>query len=297
MRERSFLKALCCSIGSFASLAVLAVIVAQDPAVATVVPPAEPAVSETLPLPVTAPEILQEEAHEAPRAAPRRRSASVVAAAPQLLPAVDQPDIRPGHRLLADRVLRSLPSGCSGQLQNFYVRYDNPTQRGLGGKSTIILDGTVPDAEFAALLIHECGHLAHGALLGNPASGLSAYRDGQQPFYNDSPFAQFASVSWETERVHRRGTVDADFASGYGKTDAFEDFAEFYAAYILQRPSLVERAKTNAAIAAKLSWMDAYFPTPLHGVIESRYTWDKKVPWDVTKLPYVWAVTDIAKAA
>jgi len=291
MREHTFLKALCCSLGSIASIAVLAVIVAQDTTAATGrTAPAQAAVAVL--------EVPAGNVHEASRkiTQPRRRSAASVAAAPKLLPAVDQPDIRPGHRLLADRVLRSLPSGCSGQLQNFYVRYDNPAQRGLGGMTTIILDGGVPDAEFVALLIHECGHLAHASLTGNASTGMSAFRDGQQPFYNDSPFARFASISWETERIHRRGTADADFASGYAKTDVFEDFAEFYAAYILQRPSLVDRAKTNTAIASKLAWMNTYYPTPLHGMIESKYTWDKKVPWDITKLPYSWFVTEIAKA-
>lgn len=279
MRERPFLKALCYSLGSMVSVFALVWIVAEQPL---------PATDTT--------------SHEAAHVfvTPKRRSLTASAAEPQLLPAVDQPDIRMEHRIIADRVLRALPSGCASQLQNFYVRYDNPKQRGLGGKSTIILAGTamdgsiLPATEFTALLIHECGHLAHSAMPGGPASGASAFRDGQQIFYADSPFVQFASISWESEQIMRRGTTGQSFASGYAKSDVFEDFAEFYAAYILQPDWLEERAEDNAAIAAKLAWMETYFPTPLRGVIDGQAEWKGTVPWDITKLPYSWHITDIA---
>ena len=56
--------------------------------------------------------------------------------AANLLPVVDQADIQPKQRILADKVLRALPEGCRQELQNLYVNYEkNPSNRGLGGGS------------------------------------------------------------------------------------------------------------------------------------------------------------------
>lgn len=206
---------------------------------------------------------------------------------PVLLAAVDQQDIKPHHRTLANAVLRALPSNCRRHLRNFYVKYADITQRGLGGKTTIIIDGTAPDTEFAGLLVHECGHVTHGNLHGTPASGESTFRDGRNAIYNDAPVSSFFAISWMTESVLRRDAdKKTDFVSGYAQSDAFEDFAETFAMYILHRPALRERADTSPAIAAKLAWMETYLPTAENPLGESLYTWNRQVPWDVTRLPY-----------
>jgi hypothetical protein len=209
------------------------------------------------------------------------------AEAPVLLPVVNQKDIKANHQKLADGVLRALPSHCRTYLRNFYVRYENVTQRGLGGKTTIMIDGTATDNEFVGLLTHECGHVTHSNLPGSAASGESAFKDGKDLFYNDSPVVSFFAISWSTENVLKKGVKKDDFVSGYAQSDAFEDFAESFAMYILHRPSMRERAKTNKAIAAKLQWMETYLPID-ETVLASQdlYKWDKKVPWDVTKLAY-----------
>lgn len=203
-----------------------------------------------------------------------------------LLPVVQQKDIKAHHQELADDTLRALPPHCRTFLKNFYVQYVNVKQRGLGGKTTIIIDGTAPDAEFVGLLVHECGHVTHGNLLGNAASGESAFRDGKDVFYSDSPVAAFFSISWSTESVLKKGMKKSDFVSGYAQSDAFEDFAETFAMYILHRPALKERAKSNTVIAAKLKWMETYLPLNEDALGESTYSWNKTVPWDITKLPY-----------
>ncbi len=203
----------------------------------------------------------------------------------RLLPAVQNADITPAHQKLADTVLRSLPNGCRDHLRNFYVQYDNPKSRGLGGKTTIILTGNVPDEEFTGLLIHECAHVIHSNMPGSPLSGKSAFVDGADPFYNDSPIAAFFSISWTEADVLKREAKKTDFASGYAMSDAFEDFAETFALYVLHRDAFEVRAKTNTAMAAKLEWMKTNLPSAEHILGTSRYTWEKTVPWDVTKLP------------
>jgi hypothetical protein len=204
-----------------------------------------------------------------------------------LLPAVDKADIKEKHRELADRVLRTMPSLCRDNLKNFFVRYDNPERRGLGGKTTMIIDGTVNDTEFMALMVHECGHVIHSNLPGNPLSGESAFRDGAVPFYKDSPIVGFFSISWENEKVLKEKARDRDFVSGYAKHDPFEDFGETFAAYVLHEEALEKQGTESEMIRRKLAWMRQNLPLE-KDVSASNYTWSKKVPWDITKLAYQW---------
>ena len=201
-----------------------------------------------------------------------------------ILPVVDQVGITDNHKKIATAVLNALPSTCRDNLQTFVVLYKGATRRGLGGKTTIILDGSVPDEEFAALLVHECGHVIHGNMPGTFAAGLSAFADGPNPFYADSPVVAFWNVSWKTSASRKAGK-DADFVSGYAKSDPFEEFAESFAMYVLQRDEFRARAKTNDAIAAKLFWFDANLPLPDNAVGTGTAGWTGEVPWDVTKLP------------
>lgn len=214
--------------------------------------------------------------------------AAQVTPTPALLPIVDQKEIKENQRIIADTVLRRLPSLCRDNLKSFYVLYKNVTQRGLGGKSSIIIDGTAPDTEFAGLLVHECGHVIHGNMLGNPTSGASAFKDGKDIFAKDGSAASFFAISWTTESVLKANQKKEDFVTGYAQSNAFEDFSETFATYVLERPSMEERAKTNAVIAAKLQWMKTNLPLADNLLGTPQYKWDKKVPWDATKLAYTW---------
>src|SRR5581483_453011 len=106
------------------------------------------------------------------------------------------------------------------------------------------------------------------------------------PLYNDAPVLSFFTIDWTTPNVMKAGATKADFVSGYAQSNIFEDFAETFAMYVLHRSAFEERAKTNAAIAAKLQWMETNIPLSENSLGIDQYNWDKKVPWDVTKLPY-----------
>lgn len=205
--------------------------------------------------------------------------------APVILPVVNHSTITDHHQLLASRTLAALPAGCRDHLKNFSVLYKGATRRGLGGKTTIILDGSVPDDEFVALLTHECGHVIGGNLLGSATSGVSMFRDGKEIYFRDSPMVAYWQLSWATEESRAAGSTNTEFASGYGKSDAFEDFAEFFAAYVLQRDMLEDRAASNDVIAAKLAWMEEYLPMDEESLGIGTATWTGSIPWDVTKLP------------
>ncbi|MCF7844389.1 MAG: hypothetical protein K9M03_00990 [Kiritimatiellales bacterium] len=205
-----------------------------------------------------------------------------------LLPVVDQADILQRHRILANDVLRSFPQSCVSQLKNFYVRYDNPSRRGLAGKTTIILSGQVPDDEFKALLVHEFGHVTDlGCMQGGDIHRPSSFKDGAEVIYMDDPSVSFYSISWIDSKNKRPGSPE-DFVSGYAAWDPFEDFAETFAYFVLQNDSFKERAQTNPIMAAKYSWMNELVFNTFKTVAEGEHDWTGEVPWDVTKLAYQW---------
>lgn len=207
-----------------------------------------------------------------------------------LLPVVNQDDILPRHRILADQVLRSLPPQCRNNLKNFYVNYDkNAAYRGLGGAETIIVIGTVPDHEFKALLIHECGHVTDlGGLKGTKKGGPTSFYDGKQAIYGNDPSVAFYSISWLTPVINQPGTKESDFVSGYASVNPFEDFAEAYAYYALQKEVFKKIAATNPVLKAKYDFMEQVVFGDTSSVASGQHVPGKKVPWDVTKLPFVW---------
>lgn len=207
-----------------------------------------------------------------------------------LLSVVRQDDIRLNQQVIADQTLRSLPSHCRENLQNFYVNYDpSAANRGLGGESTIIIIGTVPDSEFRALLIHECGHVTDlGGLRGTPNGGATKFFDGATPIVANDPSVAFYALSWISATVKQPGTKNTDFVSGYAAADPFEDFAETFAYYALQKEAFQALAAKNPILKAKYDFMDQVVFAGTAPIAKGQYIPGKKVPWDVTKLPYVW---------
>lgn len=207
---------------------------------------------------------------------------------------VDREDIRPEHRLAASQLLTLFPQ-CSASLKNFYVRYDTPSQRGLSSKSTIILDGTVPEAEFKALFLHEFGHVTDlGCLQGSASAGSSTFRDGKDMMYRDDPSVAFYSISWVHEMQKRKESLPTDFVSGYAQSDAFEDFAESFVYYLLHRSLFEERAGRNVVLGKKLAWFKEHLVTTAPSLVQRGHTWNGRIPWDVTKLPYRWHAKMVA---
>ncbi len=212
-------------------------------------------------------------------------------AEPVLLPAIHQSDANTVHKTIANEVLMALPKRCRATLQNFYVRYEKQPSRGLAGKSVIILDGTVKnDVEFRSLFIHETGHNWDlGCFTGTLSAGSSAFSDGDEVIYNDDLSTGFYKISWVTSSIQRSTARPEDFVSGYAGHDVFEDFAESFAYFVLQNAEFAERAKTNAALEEKYLWFsDILFEGKAPRIATGNAPFEGKVPWDVTKLAYVW---------
>ena len=209
-----------------------------------------------------------------------------VHAASNILPVVNQEDIRPEDREMLDAVLRWMPPLCRNHLSNLIVRYDSHAARGQATASAILLRGGMSQAETVAVLIHECGHVmdlgAHG---GSPMSGESPFPDGTIPAYNDDPSVLFYSISWNNSFTRKRSSSKSDFVSGYAMQDPWEDLAESVSYYALHEQAFRERAEKNESIARKLAWMETYifgseFVTAPNG------SWDGEIVWDITKMEH-----------
>lgn len=205
------------------------------------------------------------------------------------LPIVEQSGANEEQKKIADEMLRLLPDSCIAKLKNFYVKYGaNMQSRGYAGASTVILSGDVKNAdEFRLLVAHEVlGHFNElGCLTGNPSSGISAFKDGDTVMYNDDPSVAYYAISWSSVGQKKKSTTNADFASGYAPTDPFEDLAESVASVVGNPEGMHERGKTNAAIAAKVAWVETYV---LKGRTLAKGTGSTKIPWDATKAAYTW---------
>jgi len=202
-------------------------------------------------------------------------------------PAVNFPDVKPHHQKIITETLAALPQKCSSSLNRLYVRYKKPKRRGLAGSKSIILDGTVPDEEFRALFLHEFGHVVDlGCFKGNASAGQSFFKDGAMLIYNDDPSAVFYTISWKNGKTKKSGWKKEDFASGYASYDPFEDFAEAFLYYVLQRDAFEVRAEHNASMRLKLAWFKKYIGD--EQVAVGKHQWNNKVPWDTTKLSYLW---------
>jgi hypothetical protein len=189
------------------------------------------------------------------------------------------------HRKLARAVLSLLPPTCQDALETFSVQYGSPAHRGLAGNGVIIVSGEVPDAEFVGLLLHEgLGHFQDiTCLTGNPRTGLSPYRDGEEPIYRNDPSAAFYALSWTDTATKKANAVEGDFVTGYAyEADCFEDLAESVTYYIAQLPAFEERARTNPVLQRKLDWLKVNYPG--RGGVFVGTPWNGTVAWDATKL-------------
>lgn len=205
-----------------------------------------------------------------------------------ILPVLRHQDIHSNHQILLSETLRALPEQCQKSLRNLYVRYDRPKQRGLAGKGTMILSGNVRAAELRALFIHEFGHITDlGCLTGTQESGPSPFHDGPEPIFQNDRSLSFYQISWVEETTRKPGNMPGDFVSGYAAKDAFEDFAETFAYFVLQPEAFKTRAQGNIALHKKWVWMQEYVFQKAK-TLASGKPWNGVLPWDVTKILYTW---------
>ncbi|MFH1012565.1 MAG: putative zinc-binding metallopeptidase [Candidatus Peregrinibacteria bacterium] len=184
-------------------------------------------------------------------------------------------------------VFGRLPESHVRSVENVILDYDPQAHRGLGGRQIVILRADMEPRELVGVLVHELAHNVDLiALESSQTQRASGFKDGDQAIFIGDPSVDFYRISWETEIVRKRTASNLDFVSGYAMTDAFEDFAETYAYYVLHGNEFKAKVATSPALYAKWRFMKYHVFDGIEfdtgdGVVnaESR-------PWDVTVLPY-----------
>lgn len=208
---------------------------------------------------------------------------------PALQSLLDATSMETRHRRMVESVLGLLPPSCQNALESFSVLYDRPKHRGLAGRGVVLVSGAVPDTEFIGLLLHEAlGHFRDiTCITGTPHSGASAFRDGQEPVWNDDPSAAFYRISWQSDKELRGDSRAEDFVTGYArKGDSFEDLAESVTYYMSQEEAFRLRAQSNTALARKLAWLETHMSKT--GRVADGESWNGEIAWDATKLAFTW---------
>lgn len=186
-------------------------------------------------------------------------------------------------------VIGKLPPEHTSTLKNLILDMNPEANRGLGGRSIIILRGVNMDAgEMAAVLVHEIGHNVDlGYLTEKDQAEASGFSDGKSLVYEGDPSLQFYRLSWENEKTRKKTATNFDFVSGYAMSDPFEDFAESYVYYVLHNADFKAKTQTSDVMLAKYRFMkDVVFKGREYATGIFKVEDLNRRPWDITVLSY-----------
>jgi hypothetical protein len=174
--------------------------------------------------------------------------------------------------------LSLMPSGFSKRLDTLYIVYgDRQMSRGMAGVRKLFMNG---HSFSFAVLVHELGHIYD--LYPEVTHGVaSSYVDGGRIIYANDPSATFYAHSWsDSVSISKQAS---SFVSGYSMSDPFEDFAETWAAFVLQKNYFKHRADQDSILASKYDFVLQSF-----GLLEfeSGSGVYSTLPYDITLLPF-----------
>lgn len=195
---------------------------------------------------------------------------------------------------LTRKVFSVLPRDHVESLRTLVIKYDDTSHRGLGGKSTIILNAkkkgrAMSHQEFVGVLIHEIGHVVDiGYMVSQDSSYPSTFTDNNTPVYTDDKSLEFYQLSWQDELQKKSKIYTYDFASEYAMSDAFEDFAEMYNLYVTHGREARRYASVSDVFREKYNWIKynlfAGFEFKTGNIDNIQRASDRV--WDSTLLPY-----------
>jgi len=188
---------------------------------------------------------------------------------------------------LALDVLDALPAEHTEALHKLTFVFDDDAKRGQAGGNIMRLRcSDISKEEFAAVLIHEMGHIVDTGLMQGSYGDGNEFKDGEKPVLSDDISVVFYEISWISNNTFSEGTDGYSFISGYAKTDPFEDFAESYVAYILHGESFRTYSDSNEDLSKKYEFLKKYvFDGVEYGGIDLAQVSEERV-YDVTKLPF-----------
>lgn len=184
--------------------------------------------------------------------------------------------LEPVHVTQISTALSIMPADFDGRLERLYIVYGDPEmRRGMSGLGVVFMKGE--ESDFFRVLVHEFGHIYD--LYREVASGVkSAFYDGQYRLFQEDPSVTFYEYSWASN-AQRVAELSA-FASSYGTSDPFEDFAEAFALYVLQHETFTNWSFEDQVLAQKFQFLKDAFNGRSFPSTEEYLT----RPYDVTML-------------
>ncbi len=183
--------------------------------------------------------------------------------------------------------LRSLPQDHTQALQELQVHNIHHPSRGLANSRRITLNtGNIESQEeLLAVFVHEMAHVVDLGLLRGHNGAETSFKNGKQVILQDDLSYQFYRLSWVADTKKKPTAMRADFVSGYGMSDPFEDFAESYALYRLHGAEFRVLARQSTVLQKKynfLKWEVFYGKEFQKGEIVQA----PQTLWDVTLLGF-----------
>ena len=187
-----------------------------------------------------------------------------------------QRDLNPLHTTQITTALSVMPQGFDQRLRNLYIVYGDPNmRRGMSGVGVVFMKGE--EIDFFRVLVHEFGHAWD--LHREVNSGeKSAFYDGEYRLYSADPSVEYYQLSW-ANNYDRTADLEG-FASSYGMSDPFEDFAEAFALYVMQGGTFSDWQRGNGVLAKKYD----FFQTTFNGRTFRSSKQYFAQPYDVTML-------------
>ncbi|MDF2379439.1 MAG: hypothetical protein P1V18_04430 [Candidatus Gracilibacteria bacterium] len=187
--------------------------------------------------------------------------------------------LRDVHVAQISAALSLMPQGFEKRLKKLYLVKNDPkmSRRGMSGPGVVFVKEEHDD--IFAVLLHEFGHVYDFYSEINDGE-LSDFYLGQYRFFQDDPSIAYYDLSWED--AHESDPDPKAYASGYGMSKYYEDFAEAFVLYVLQNKTFSQWALENTVMAKKYDYMRSVFENRGY---EASFLYTDR-PFDVTKMGF-----------
>jgi hypothetical protein len=184
--------------------------------------------------------------------------------------------LTPEHSSLLSGALSVMPSGFDERIDTIYVIYNDAVmRRGMAGEKVMFLKAEALDFR---VVVHELGHV-YDLFREVSVGSDSGFKDGSYRIPSEDPSVSFYLYSWANESTSFFSSDS--FISGYAASDPFEDFAESFAAFVLQGRYMRDRGDVVPVVSQKYNHLLQVFDLLAFNTGQTYLS----QPYDVTLLP------------